>query len=107
MKIMNWNIEWMNRWFSGNDNPVWGSRSLTAAEARICATKAAAVITNIGPDLLCIQEGPSAKEEMDLFLAEFLSDANGPLFDLIIGADGGAQKLYVLRRKTGAFVEMD
>lgn len=107
MKIMNWNIEWMNNWFSGNDNPVWGSNSLSANRARTCATKAAAVITDVAPDLLCIQEGPSAAAEMDLFLADFLSDANGPFFESIMGSDGGAQKLYVLRHRDGAFSAMD
>ncbi|MEM7173273.1 MAG: endonuclease [Pseudomonadota bacterium] len=107
MKIMNWNIEWMNNWFSGNDNPEWGSNSLTENQARTCAGKAAAVISDIAPDLLCIQEGPSALAEMNLFLTDFLSDANGPIFDAIIGSDGGAQKLYVLRNRNGAFSAMD
>lgn len=107
MKIMNWNIEWMNNWFSGNDNPQWGSNSLDEADAQICAGKAAAVIQSVDPDLLCIQEGPSATAEMDLFLRDHLSDANGPLYDAIIGADGGAQKLYALRKKGGAFDGMD
>ncbi len=107
MKVMNWNIEWMNKWFSGNNNPVWGSSSLSPGKARTCAAKVTAVITDIGPDLLCIQEGPSATAEMDLFIADFLSDSNGPLFEYIIGSDGGAQKLYVLRRIDGAFAAMD
>lgn len=107
MKIMNWNVEWMNKWFSGNDNPVWGSNSLSASRAQTCAAKTAAVITDVAPDLLCVQEGPSAIAEMDLFLADFLSDANGPFFEMIIGSDGGAQKLYVLRRREGAFIAMD
>lgn len=107
MKIMNWNIEWMNNWFSGNDNPIWGSNSLSANRAQTCAAKAAAVITDVAPDLLCIQEGPSAAAEMDLFLTEFLSDANGPFFDVIMGSDGGAQKLYILRHRDGVFAAMD
>ncbi|MEL7257353.1 MAG: endonuclease [Pseudomonadota bacterium] len=107
MKIMNWNIEWMNNWFSGNDTPVWGSNNLSAAHARDCAKKAAAVIMDIDPDLLCVQEGPSATAEMDLFLADHLSDANGPMYEAIVGSDGGAQKLYVLRRLDGKFAAMD
>jgi endonuclease/exonuclease/phosphatase family metal-dependent hydrolase len=107
MKIMNWNLEWMNNWFSGNENPRWGSRSLTADDARVCAAKAAAVINDIHPDLLCLQEGPSAMAEMDLFLADFLSNAGVPQYEAIIGADGGAQKLYVLRRIDGLVAAMD
>ncbi len=107
MKIVNWNIEWMNRWFSGNNDPVWGSGSLDPDEARICAGKAAAVITALEPDLLCIQEGPSAIAEMSLFMDEFLSDGGEHLYDFMIGADGGAQKLYALRRKGGRISTFD
>ena len=107
MKLMNWNLEWMNNWFSGNDSPQWGSNSLTADEARLCATKAAAVIDAIAPDLLCLQEGPSAMAEMELFLTEFLGDGTTSRFEAIIGTDGGAQKLYVLRRKDGRIAAMD
>ncbi|MBL3607628.1 endonuclease/exonuclease/phosphatase family protein [Rhodovulum sulfidophilum] len=101
MKIVDWNLEWMNRWFSGNARPRWGSGELTPDEARICARKAAAVIDALAPDLLCLQEGPSAEAEMALFIEEFLSDADGPRYEALIGSDGGAQKLYVLRRRDG------
>ncbi|WP_370399161.1 endonuclease/exonuclease/phosphatase family protein [Sulfitobacter sp. JB4-11] len=104
---MNWNLEWMNHWFSGNDNPRWGSSSLTAAEAQICAQKAARVIDQINPDLLCLQEGPSATAEMDLFLRDHLNDQGAPKYEAIIGLDGGAQKLFVLRRLDGVFRAMD
>ena len=107
MRIVNWNIEWMNKWFSGNNNPSWGSRSLDADEAKMCAQKASAVINDLDPDLLCIQEGPSAQAEMNLFVDEFLSGPNGPLFEFIQGADGGAQKLYVFRKFGGKFDAMD
>ncbi len=108
MKIVNWNIEWMNRWFSGNNQPHWGSRQLSADEARIAAGKVADVIRALDPDLLCLQEGPSAMAEMELFLTEFLADPNGtPLYDGVIGHDGGAQKLYVLRKKGGLVAGLD
>lgn len=103
MKIVNWNIEWMNRWFSGNAQPQWGSRSLDADEARQCARRAASVITTTAPDLLCLQEGPSHLAEMALFVREFLGDSYEPL----IGADGGAQKLYVMRRRNGQVATVD
>ncbi|PTW50098.1 endonuclease/exonuclease/phosphatase family protein [Rhodovulum kholense] len=101
MKIVDWNLEWMNKWFSGNARPRWGSNELSADEARTCARKAAAVIDALAPDLLCLQEGPSAEAEMALFLDAFLSDADGPRYEALIGSDGGAQKLYVLRRRDG------
>lgn len=107
MKIMNWNLEWMNHWFTGNDTPRWGSSSLSADEAQICAAKAARVIDAVAPDLLCLQEGPSATAEMDLFLTEHMSDAGVPKYEAIMGIDGAAQKLFALRRVDGAFSSME
>lgn len=107
MKIMNWNIEWMNRWFSGNHTPAWGSKSLDAADARRVAQRVANVITAIDPDILCIQEGPSAFQEMNLFISEVLSGSGGPRFEVLMGKAGGAQKLYVLRKIDGAVAEFD
>ncbi|NNE51190.1 MAG: endonuclease [Sulfitobacter sp.] len=100
MKIVNWNIEWMNRWFSGNTSPSWGSHSLNATAAKEAAGRAARVIRALDPDLLTLQEGPSAREEMALFLDHMVSEG-GPEFEVIMGADGGAQKLYALRKVGG------
>ncbi len=114
MKILNWNIEWMNDWFSGNRNPVWGSKlgptdpgDLTPDEAREVAGRAAGVIRDIDPDLICLQEGPSATQEMQLFLDDFLSEGGQALYEPLIGHDGGAQKLYVLRKLGGQVAAMD
>ncbi|WP_146591960.1 endonuclease/exonuclease/phosphatase family protein [Puniceibacterium confluentis] len=100
MKIVNWNIEWMNNWFSGNDLPVWGSNALSAPAARQTAGRVARVIRALNPDLLTLQEGPSARAEMALFL-ELLAADGGPEFEMIMGNDGGAQKLFALRRVGG------
>ncbi|MFD1343585.1 endonuclease/exonuclease/phosphatase family protein [Litorisediminicola beolgyonensis] len=106
MKIVNWNIEWMNRWFSGNASPVWGSSSLNAAAAREAAGRAARVIAALEPDLLTLQEGPSAMAEMQLFL-DLMTDQTGLSFEVLMGLDGGAQKLYALRRIGGRCESMD
>lgn len=102
MKVMNWNIEWMNNWFSGNHEPRWGSGSLSAEEAQRVAEKVARVIRRTSPDILSVQEGPSAAQEMQLFLDDHLSDGGAPLYEALIGKAGGAQKLYVLRKLGGA-----
>lgn len=107
MKIMNWNIEWMNKWFSGNNNPQWGSNSLNAADARTVAQKVANVIREVDPDVLCLQEGPSAIQEMQLFVDAYLSENGAPLFQVLIGKAGGAQKLYVLTKTGGAVASID
>ena len=107
MRILDWNIEWMNRWFSGNASPQWGSNQLSAARANEAATRVAAVIRQLDPDLIMLQEGPSALAEMELFLADHLSDAAGPLYSALIGSDGGAQKLYALTKRNGAVASID
>lgn len=108
MKIVNWNIEWMNKWFSGNSQPIWGSKTLTEDEAKQTAGRASNVIRSLDPDLLCIQEGPSSVEEMNLFVSEFLSNQSGEAeFEVIIGADGGSQKLYALRKINGLVSAFD
>ena len=44
MKILNWNIEWMNHWFSGNRTPQWGSNALDAASGLLPGCTANAVL---------------------------------------------------------------
>ena len=107
MKILNWNIEWMNHWFSGNRTPQWGSNALDAASAQTVAQKVAELIKQIDPDVLCVQEGPSALEEMQLFIDRFLSADGAPQYEALMGRDGGAQKLYVLTKVGGAVESMD
>lgn len=118
MKVVTWNIEWMNRWFKGNSSPEWGSKRIqddgrevgafTSDEAKIQAQKAANVIKAMNADIVCIQEGPSSKEEMELFVNDFLkNDSNDPLFDFLPATDGGSQKLYCLRRVGGDCVTID
>uniref|UniRef100_UPI00261F435B endonuclease/exonuclease/phosphatase family protein n=1 Tax=Erythrobacter sp. TaxID=1042 RepID=UPI00261F435B len=108
MRILNWNIEWMNKWFSGNSDPQWKGPASFRAASREAAQRVANVITTIDPDLICLQEGPSAQEEMALFIRDFLSDGQGnPLYTGLIGKDGGAQKLYGLRKVGGLVTHMD
>lgn len=98
----------MNRWFSGNNTPDWGSASLSAVEARVVAQRVANVIKSLDPDVLCLQEDPSALAEMQLFLSNFLvSDTGTPLYNALIGSDGGAQKLHLLYKADGLVASAD
>lgn len=107
MRIVNWNVEWMNRWFRGNATPEWGTfrpdrgTGMTPEDAREAAGRVARVIAILAPDVLCLQEGPSAVEEMALFIDDILTPGTGAAWEMIQGTDGGAQKLYVLRRIDG------
>ena len=107
MLLLNWNIEWMNRWFTGNNNPVWGSTKLDPDKAQIAAKRAANVIRNINPDIVCIQEGPSAIQEMQLFINEYLSDDGTPLYWPLMGKASGSQKLYALIKSDGEVEDID
>ena len=106
MRIVNWNIEWMNDWFVGGgsvafrqDNPRRGITDVVA----LC-TRVASVVKGLDPDVLTIQEGPSDIREMILFVDTFLADNLGEsLFDIFIGMDGGAQKIYAFVKKGGEF----
>lgn len=104
LKIANWNIEWMNRWFTADSSGA--ARLRDAAEipgvtdiADLCQ-RVGKVITEIGPDILTVQEGPSRISELGVFVDRFLGGAyaiHGP-------AGKGQQKLYTLVSKTGGAV---
>lgn len=101
MRLMDWNIEWMNNWFVGGGQVAWRQSHTGIADVRALAQRVANVITAVDPDVLTLQEGPSDTEEMSLFLGDFLSDATGPLYSAFGGLDGGAQKIYTLVKRNG------
>ena len=104
MRLMDWNIEWMNNWFVGNRRLAWRESHRGIADIEALAERVADVITSVDPDVLTIQEGPSDPREMNLFVDDFLSDANGqPRFEVLGGLDGRAQKNYTLAKLGGAF----
>ena len=104
MKLMDWNIEWMNNWFVGNGQVALRSSHSGIADVRALAQRVVNVITAIDPDVLTLQEGPSDPREMALFVNDFLPDTNGqPLFDAFGGLDGRAQKVYTLVKRAGEF----
>jgi hypothetical protein len=106
VRIVNWNIEWMNDWFVGGgsvafrqDNPRRGITDV----ADLCR-RVASVVKSLDPDVLTIEEGPSDIREMELFVETYLIDGQGNgLFDIFGGIDGGAQKIYTLVKKGGEF----
>jgi len=99
IKVANWNIEWMNRWFTEDGA---GAPQLRRPEEVSGVTdledlcrRVAAVIDTIDPDVLTVQEGPSRKSEMGLFVRTFLGDR----FEIFGPAGKGQQKLYCLVRR--------
>lgn len=106
MKIASWNIEWMNRWFSSDqDTAAWRNSSQISGVTDIAdlAQRVAGVITEMEPDVLMIQEGPSRYDEIKLFVDDCLNDDY-----TIVGPSGkGQQKLYALIKNNGAVEQFE
>lgn len=103
MRLMTWNIEWMNKWFVGGGTVAWKPDGGTIKEVKKLAERVAKVIQAVDPDVLTVQEGPSDRQEMALFVSDCLKNADGkPAFDILGGLDGGAQKPYILVKRGGA-----
>lgn len=103
MRLATWNIEWMNKWFEGQ-NPSRFIQNLPKngiTDIDDLCTRVANVIDDINSDVLTIQEGPSSKEEMNLFVDNYLSDTNGPKYHVFGGIDGSRQRIFTLVKKTG------
>lgn len=108
MRLLNWNIEWMNDWFVGGSQVAFRQshpgRGIT--DVQDLAKRVAGVIDEIDPDALTVQEGPSDPREMRLFTDQFLLDPGGePRFEVFGGFDGRAQKIYILVKRGGLFTE--
>lgn len=106
MKIASWNIEWMNHWFtSDQETAAWRNSSQISGVTDIAdlTQRVAGVITEMDPDLLMIQEGPSRYDEIKLFVNDCLNDDY-----TIIGPSGkGQQKLYALIKNNGAVEQFE
>ena len=106
MRILDWNIEHMNSWFVGNDDPAspalrqeFSGSSFGGGpirDVRALARRVGEVIKQAAPDVMCIQEG-AGKEEVAGFFEEFVG---GPW--TILEGSGGAQKLLIAARTDGA-----
>jgi endonuclease/exonuclease/phosphatase family metal-dependent hydrolase len=102
LRVASINGEWMNSWFTADGTPAaflptfkLPGESQSNSTAKTTA-RLAAVIRAINPDILGLQEAPSRKEELDLFITTHLTGSSGPLYSAILGDSGGAQKLGLL-----------
>src|SRR5262245_52928975 len=102
IRVASINGEWMNNWFTPGDGPAGflakfqmpGGGALN--DTAKAAGKLAAEILAVDPDVLALEEAPSRKAELDLFVQTYLSTPAGPRYATILGDSGGAQKLAVL-----------
>lgn len=102
VKLVNWNIEWMNDWFVpiSAGPPAWrdSNPGRGIADVPALAARVARVVEAVRPDILTVQEGPSRVGEMQLFVDDHLGGA----FEVIGPSGSGSQRLYALVRKGGA-----
>lgn len=106
MRIINWNIEWMNNWFVGGNRVAFREDNLKKGITDVddLCKRVASAINKLDPDILTIVEGPSDIREMKLFVETYLIDEQGnTLFDFLGGIGKGSQKLYTLIKKVGDF----
>src|SRR5262245_3419187 len=102
LRVASMNGEWMNSWFTADGTPAdFRPRFKLPGESESNSTsktaaRLAAVIRAIDPDVLALEEAPSRKEELDLFIDTYLSTPGGPIYQGILGDSGGAQKLALL-----------
>jgi endonuclease/exonuclease/phosphatase family metal-dependent hydrolase len=96
LRICSINAEWMNDWFTPDSQPAAFRPQFTrdgeVNDTAETAGRLAAMIQEIQPDVVAIQEAPSRSAELGLFVQDFLADA----FDYLLGDSGGAQKLGLL-----------
>jgi endonuclease/exonuclease/phosphatase family metal-dependent hydrolase len=100
VRIASFNVEWMNDWFTEDAAPV-AFRPTYFKDGHLnntdqIASRVAAVIRAVDPDILAIQEGPSRAAELALFVQDYLSDAGVPRYQFFLGDSGAAQKLGLL-----------
>jgi endonuclease/exonuclease/phosphatase family metal-dependent hydrolase len=98
VRICSVNVEWMNDWFTSDDEPV-GFRSTFRRDGQVndtavTAGRLAAMLHAIDADVIAIQEGPSRAAELKLFVDAYLDGA----YQFFHGDSGGQQKLALLYR---------
>src|SRR5262245_9281815 len=90
LRVASINGEWMNSWFSADGTPATflptfklpGETQSNSTSKT--ASRLAAVIRAVDPDILAVQEAPSRKEELDLFITTYLAGSGGPLYNSIL-----------------------
>ena len=98
MRICSVNVEWMNDWFTSDDEPA-AFRAQFRRDGQLndtaeTAGRLAAMLKAIDADVIAIQEGPSRAAELALFVDEYLDGA----YEFFHGDSGGQQKLALLYR---------
>ncbi len=103
------NAEWMNNWFTADGEPAAFEPTFRMPgetgnspphDTQRTAMRLAREIKAIDADILALQEAPSRKEELDLFIEAHLSAPGGPIYASILGDSGRSQKLALLFKRS-------
>lgn len=99
---LQWNIEWMDYLFksTGDDNLaefLSENHSADISSVPELCQKIAKVILDLEPDVISVEEGPSSREKMELFVKDYLNSA----FEVQGGMENLSQQLFLLVRKNG------
>jgi endonuclease/exonuclease/phosphatase family metal-dependent hydrolase len=99
VRVCSFNGEWMNDWFVPGDHAQFRatfSRDGHTNSTDKTAQRTARLLRAIDADVVGLEEAPSCQEELDLFLAKYLSVNGVLIYRGICGDSGGAQKLAVI-----------
>ena len=97
VRICSVNGEWMNDWFTPDAVPEVKWRDEFTRDGQVndteqTAGRLAAMIRDIDPDVLAVEEGPSRLAELALFVRDHLADT----YEYFLGDSGAQQKLGLL-----------
>jgi endonuclease/exonuclease/phosphatase family metal-dependent hydrolase len=100
LQICAQNVEWMNDWFEPGSGPAAFKQTFKrdghTSNTNDTATRTSALIKSLDADVLGIEEAPSRKEELQLFIDTYLSENGQPIYEAFLGDTGGAQKIGLL-----------
>jgi endonuclease/exonuclease/phosphatase family metal-dependent hydrolase len=99
LRVCSLNAERMNDWFSTDARRAAFLREFArdghVNDVARTAGRLAAMVRAIDPDTLAVQEAPSRREELVLFVREYLADA----YDVFLADTGGQQRLALLLKR--------
>ncbi len=100
IKLTSFNLEWMTHLFKNQKSEFWQGKSQNRGMGskpknvqKVCE-RISAVISEVKPDILGIQEGPPLKSQMELFNRTYLNDEF-----IVHSMPHGSQSVHTLVRK--------
>ena len=96
-RVMQFNIEWMDYFYESDTKFHKKNEKADIHNVDALCTNIASSIKTLDPDVLFVEEGPSSKERMELFVKTYL----GNDYIVLGGMERLTQQLYLLVKKNG------